>query len=86
MVMMAISVATIVLSVAAFRIATGIKWALIVLASGQSGYWLLVGAGHYQRMRLEGRALLEQAKRGMRLELGTGQSQITGRIIRDMPR
>jgi len=62
MVMMAISVATIVLSIAIWKVATGIKWALIILAGGQSAYWTLVGIGRLVRMRFEGRTLLERAK------------------------
>ena len=70
MVMIFASAATLVLAVVlgivAIQIATGIKWALILLAGGlglgNCAYLSLTGAGHFVRMRLEGLALLERAK------------------------
>lgn len=87
MIMVAASVATIALSIAlaiaAVKIATGLKWAIIVASAGPSGYWLLRGLGDVLYQRLVGRALLEQAKRGACLELHPGRTVTWARILTD---
>jgi len=64
--MLALSSGTLVLcialAVAIWKVATGIQWALVILASGSAVQMACVGAGIYRRHTLAGLAQLEDAR------------------------
>lgn len=55
-------VITIAVSIAVWRISTGIMWALIILSVGSAGQTVLVGLGLFLRLRDQGRALVIEAR------------------------
>ena len=52
----------IAVAVAIWQVSTGIKWALLILATGSSVQMILVGLGIYRRHELAGRAGLIEAQ------------------------
>jgi len=53
---------TIAVSIAVWRISTGIMWALIVLSVGSATQTILVGVGLFLRLRAEGQARVIEAR------------------------
>jgi len=78
--MLALSAGTLILSiaiaVAIWRISAGIKWALILLASGSAAEMAFVGLGIYRRHELAGRAQLVEAQGRADEARARGQAQV----------
>ena len=78
--MLALSAGTLIvcvaLAVAVWKVATGIQWALIIIAGGSAAQMALTGLGVYRRQELAGRAQLESAKGNADAERARGQAAL----------
>jgi len=73
-------------AIAVWKVATGIKWALVILAVGSAGQMLFMGAGVFWRQVLGGRAQLVQAQGMADAARIRAQNQVTiARITKRRP-
>jgi hypothetical protein len=70
-------VISVAISIAVWRISTGLMWALIIMSIGSAGQMLLVGAGIYQKHRLSGQALVIEAEGRAKASTIQAQAQLT---------
>ncbi len=77
---LALGSSTVVLSVAAavavWKIATGIQWAIIILAVGYAVQMALLGMGMYHRHRKTGEAMLEEARGRARAQVEDAHARL----------